>query len=466
MPPRKGAKTAARRGSTDDGEGAGDGEGTKPNADSLTDAVSEEANDRMADREPQAIVRRLDDDTGEAMHLDTVTAQIVNEDWIANTYGGGKYRVVIRGYVDGSWKYVRHDSYAIDSSLPFKGSLKGQKAQRAELEERAARISLHDVDGRVMQRGGGGEQTPMQSVIESGVLAMMRESQQNSSLMIQNTMAIMEQGRAAAQASNQMMIEMMRESRQAKPAIDWVAILAIIVPLIPPLLQAMKSKDAIGIQEILTLLEKARPKDEGAKFDDMLTMMVKMREATESMGGGGDGGGSGIMGTLAKVAEAVIPMLAVRAAQSEPVVRAPIATAQITPGASPVAPPAQPVAPQVPTLGDVDLSQITAEQVWELIGSYLGLIETMATLGRRPSTVAAMAMDMMTPQQKGVLMEVLADDGFEAALFEKFPTLVKRKVWMEGFLDALRDEVFGVDEEAGGGTVEPMATPPGEDTKK
>lgn len=425
----------------------GDDEGGAPPSASLTDEVSEQMSTTLKEREPQAIISRVDERTGNDVHLDTIDAgSVVNEEWVANTYGGGKYRVKFRGLVDGKWQYIpgTHQTFTIDGELPFKGSIKAQKLKEDRERADSERVlAFRDIDDA--PRGGGGG---LGSILESGVLSLMRDQSQGQQMMMQHFMNMQEQSRANGQAHQQMMMEMMREMRGSRT--DWSAILSIVMPLVPQLIQVLKPKDAIGAQELLAIIERAKPKDESAKLQDALDLMGKIREATEGMGGDGDGGGT--MAMFARIAEKVLPMLAASAAerQSAPVVRAPVMQPPIpfaTPAVAPSGEPgALPPSPAV-SLGNVDFANVTGDQVWQLLAEQESRLLMLARMGIKPDTAANMVLDVLTPQQEAVLVELLADPTFDTVLLERLPSLVERAKWVQDFLQELRDALFDSEED-------------------
>lgn len=456
------ARKRGRQRPVDDDEDDLGGEegGGEPQHDSLSAAVAAESELKLKEREPEAIISRTDERTGQDEHLDTVSASVVSEDWIAETYGGGKYRVKLKGFVDGRWQYMKHLTFSIDKSLPFKGSIKSQTLRENEEREISSRERVL-IDGvpPVPPRGDG-----FDDVIRSGIVQTMREQAQFSQLMMQSFANIMEEGRQSSKVNNEMMMTMLRQMKEDKPKVDWVQVLGVVTPILPQLLELVKRKDAMGPAEIIALIEKVKPKDEATKVEDMLNLVTKVREATEGFGGGE---GGGITGTLGKVLEAVAPMLATRLVEpaprqpmpAPPVVRvnpsndpATFAAARAVDGIGAMAALAQPGQPIAP-LGEIDLANVTADQVWALIGEHAGKLELAATLGRRPHIMAGLVVDVITPAQKAVLAEVLDTEGFDEELFTRFPNFAKRRRWVQDFLDALRDEVLGPidDEETQGG---------------
>lgn len=439
-------KTAARRRASDvrDDDDENGMEGGEPRATSVTQEVSGQVATALKEREPQAIISRVDDRTGNDVHLDTIDAgSVVNEEWVANTYGGGKYRVKFRGLVDGKWQYIpgTHQTFTIDHELPFKGSIKAQRLREDREREEGGRAFMRELDD--MPRP---QPSAIGNVIESGVLTIMRDQAQGQQMMMQHFMTMNEQSRANAQAHQQMMMEMMKEMRGSRT--DWVAILGIVTPLLPQFIQMLKPKDAIGAQELIAIMERAKPKDEGAKLQDALDLMQKIREVTENMGGG-DGDGGGTMGVLARVAEKVLPMLAAQVAQQP----APRASAVVTPVpfatppvASPGASGALPPSP-ASSLGNVDFTTMTGEQVWQLLAEQEPRLLMLARMGIKPDTAANMVLDVLTPPQEAVLVELLADPQFDAVLLERLPSLAERAKWVGEFLQELRDALFASDDD-------------------
>lgn len=405
-----------------------DGEGQAP-ASSVTEEVERQAEARLAEREPQAQIRRVDPLTGKVTFLDTISASIVNEEWLAENYGGGKYQVYRRGLVNGKWQYAGFETFEIDESIPFKGSLKAQKIHKAERDERDDRIHER-FDPRMMR--GGDDEGGMGDIVKGGILTLMRESSSATQMNNQMLIATMEQSRNANQMMMQQMLEMFRVEREArKPSIDIVQLIGAISPLVPSLIQLFQRKEQTSVAEIATLIEKFQPKGGAEKFDELLNLAIKLRDAT---GGDGDGNnnGNGLMGAIGKALE-VLPAL-VQARSGVPA----SATATMTP--QPMAVP--PILPPTPENGVGE-----ANDVWTAIGSRLPLLIGAAAINRNPGRTAAVAVEFASPQERAVLTELVAVDDFVPQLFQRFPQLVNYRVWTLSFIEALRFELLGEDDD-------------------
>lgn len=409
------------------------GEEAVERADSVTEAVEQEADGRLKEREPEAQVKRVDPITGKITYLDTVAASIVSEEWLAENYGGGRYQIYRRGYVNGRWQYAGHETFAIDESIPFKGSLKAQRNKQRERDE--LRGSLHDADGKVLRDFGGGDDGGFDDIIKSGIISMMREQQQQSQLTTQMVMGMMEQSRAGAAAERQAMMEMMRAMRESSASkTDVVGLIGALTPLAQLILPLVMKKDGPDLERILTLVRESQPKGSEEKLSDMLELLAKFREAT----GAGDGEGGGFGSVVEKFA-AILPAL-IQA-------RSPVAPANaVAKVAEPTAPP---IRGELPS-GVAIPENVTADDVWNIIGQNVTLLRGAAALNRAPHRVAAMVVEFAQPQQRALLQEVLADDTFLPQFFERFPEMQTYRVWTTSFVQALQDELFGVtdDEDA------------------
>lgn len=433
-------KRAPARAAADDGrDGDDDGEGS---ADSMTDAVLAEQSERVKEREPMASIRRADA-SGRSQFLDTVPLGQVTEDWLADTYGGGKYQVMQRGLkADGSWGYVGHDTYEIDVSLPFKGSLRKQKAEQDERGRFAdAEMSLHAADGRMI---GGASR--MDSIIEGGIIGLMRKSEETSANAMTMQLQLMQESRAQSQATLTMMMKMMETAggARANPLLE--TMLTALAPSLPDLIKMVAGRKENSMMEMLAVVEKLQPKGEGAKLNDALDMVRKLREAAQDVTGDAEPA-SPAFRIMEKLAE-FLPVLVAR--QQGAPAPTPTATASVPTPAGADVPSSSLSGGEVPMIEG-------PEDVWRLIEGQIATVRAFAAMGRDPRRVAAMAVEFASSPQRALMTEVLADENFDKLFFERFPQMETYRRWTESFIEELRTELFGEDD---GGSDDDESEPP------
>ena len=403
--------------------------------DSATAAAQEEAERRMTEREPTATIRRSDPLTGKLTFLDTVAAALVTEDWLADNYGGGKYIAYKRGLKDGKWQYVGSETFEIDDSIPFKGSLKAQRKlppMGGGFGDDDELPRVYERDGRAVGGGGG------DSLIQAGVFNLIKAQADTSSMSNQFFMTMMQQMSESSRTHATMMMEMMKANKPA--GMDIPALISAIASL-APLLQPLLNRKELSPQDIIELIREARPKAEGEKLSEMLEIVSKMREAFAADGGGG-GSGDGFMGALSKALDVLPSLVQARTmAGNPPPSAAPRAAASASP--EPTVPRALLELPR----GDEALVVTKAEDVWALMEPYIPRLHLAAATGRNPGRIAVTVWEFAPANYQAVLTEVLADEGFEDALLARFPTLAAHKVWTYKFVEGLRGEAFA-DEDA------------------
>lgn len=387
---------------------------------SLTDEAGIAADNRGAEREPEGAIRRYDPVAGKFMYLDTVPSLQVDNEWIANAYGGGKYRMLIRGWKDGKWQYVGNETFEVDESLPFKGSLRAQN-----LKTRAA--TLHEPDGRIIgQRNGASD-----DLLNAGLLSLMRERDTQAEQSKQMFISMMEESRKSSAA----LMAMMMEGAKAKPSVDWVALIAAVAPIVPQVMAAMQRKDAVTLEQIAALIRESKPATETQKLDDMLNLVAKLKDVA---GGGDEEGKSGVFDKIMDV----VPLLLTRVA-SAPAASVPAPASARAEMAAPSAPAAIVGAAPVPSPSAPEGIDVTAENVWAFIEASVPKLLLAASMGRSARWAAMTTVEMATPAQRALLSEVLSEPTFREELSKRFPELQKRAKWVSDYIDLLEDEVLG-----------------------
>lgn len=440
MAPRKPRNPKSVRISLEDGDGGAE---SAASPESVTDSVlAEQAESGASTRVPQGIIRRVEPMTGKETYLDSVALSLVTEEWIAQTYGGGKYRVTKMGVRDGGkWGYVGSETYEIDDSLPFKGSLKAQQARGP------MRQSMGDDDEPIIFErngtpvGGGG----LDPIMQTGVLTLLKAQQESATLQQQMVTSLMQAANANQTMMQQAMLSIMEQMRDSgKSRVDVVALIAALGPIVAPLLNSLLGKKGSELETLLPLLEKLRAPNPSEKMEDMLKLVRDMKETAEVFSGGdGDGGGGGIMKTISPLVAALAPLLMQPAAAGA---RAP------TPMPMPAAPTGVPASPALPLVeGNV------AQHPLDVLAPYMPQLMLAARLNRRPAAIAAAVEGFAPDEQRGMIRELLADPNFESALVERFPEVKQYPTWMTELLDELRlafigEEMDGDDHDDAGDT--------------
>lgn len=435
MAARKRATRA--RPNADDDEARDGGDDAQAPPESVTEAALADAAERVNEREPEARISYVDD-AGKDQYLDTVALSLVSEEWIAETYGGGKFKALKRGKTEGGkWGYIGHDTYDIDPSLPFKGSMRKQREDRARRESYEldmAGASIHNADG---SRVGGSR---MDSIIESGVLSLMKRSEESSTQSMQMFMNMMAESRQSAQAQMTMVMKMMEtmgaNSRPAtSPLVEILA--AAAAPAIPEIIKSLMGRKDNQLKEVMEMMERLKPKDEGTKLSDTLEMMAKLKEIAQDVAGDSEP-----VSPWLKVMERIGDVLPAILARVPQPAAAPVAAPGVTMVHSPASPGVPGATPMPPDGGGVPMIN-GPDDVWNIIGENLTLMRGAAAIGRDPRRVAAMAIELASPAQRGLMGEVLATEDFTKMFFEKFPQMESYRNWTTSFIEELKAELFG-----------------------
>lgn len=400
----------------------------------LIDAIDQGNNERV----PTAAVRRYDA-LGRAKYLDTVDASLVTEEWLAATYGGGKYIAQFRGRhpETGKWGWVKSATFDVDESLPFRGSLRSQGGARdigppvggfvageSRVYEPSGRVAGTEDDG---MRGGD-------ALLNSGILSLMREQQESQTMSRQMFIGMLDQQQKSSQALNTMMMQMFEAQRSSR--VDWTALLGVLLPVVPAILERLtpKAGESLGVSDILALVRETRPKDEGTKLADTLDLVARIREV---MGDGDGDGGGGMLGKVMDVLPSLLARVPASGTGAAPISANPVVTSTMSTMGPATAP------SQLNLLTDNAGDAVPSGDVWAYVGGYVDRLLLAARLGRSARGVAVLVAEMTDAAQRAALEEVLATDGYRAELMRRFPALATRAVWMEDFLTVLEDEILG-----------------------
>jgi hypothetical protein len=410
----------------DDSLSSTDGE----QAETVTEAVrvKEQANEQQ--REPKARIKVIHAD-GKSQYLDTALLELVNEDWLAENYGGGKFTVFKEGQrEDGTWGYIGHSTFDIDSTLPFKGSIRKQLLDKMEADKQnemwESRASLHNADGSAVPRQPQGN-----PLVDTAIFNLLKSHQDNAQASNQFFLTMMEQMRQSSQTSQAMLMQMMEKNTGGG---GMEKMMPLLLAIAPKVLEMVATKRDNTIETLLPLLEQMRPKDEGQKLEDVLSLVGKLKDAG-LMGEGGESGG-GWMGMMGKALEALAPALV----QAQ---RSPLPPQYQPQSAMPMPSATTPALPSPASSGD-EVTIESAEDVWRVIGERIEQVRLMAAMGRRAERIALMVVEFASPPQLALLTEVLADPRFEDQFLERFPQMRTYSRWTAEFIGVMRDELLGL----------------------
>lgn len=413
-----------------------DGEGAAL-PESATEDVLEEMRADGRTREPIAKIYRYDQ-AGKSVYLDQVALSLVTEEWLAQTYGGGRFNVVAMGEVPstGKWGYVGAKRYDIDETMPFKGSLRAQQGQRAQRviddDDDPPRMTLHNPDG---SRAGGNP------IVDAAILNLVKTHQDNAQASNTFFLTMIQQMKESSQTERQMMMQMMERGNKGGDTLE--KMMPLLTLLLPKLLDVVLTKRDPAMEALMPLLEKLTPKDEGTKLTEALSLMTQLRETADALGGGNERSGSSFTDILGKLAEALPMMLVQARVPQQPMPAGPTVTQRAPLPADVPTVAAAPSLTPGPMEGAGDMVVQSADDVWRIIGERINQVLTLAMMGRNPVRIAMMVVEFATPQQRALLTEVLADNEFTTQFFEKFPQMKVYTNWTNDFIEAMRDELLG-----------------------
>lgn len=438
---KKRAAKSARRSDDDEMDDLGEG---RPTPSSATEESLRESEARLDEREPMATIRRVNE-AGRLVFLDSVAASSVTEEWIAESYGGGKYNVYKRGLKeDKTWGYIGSETFEIDESLPFKGSLKARRANSGRGgigddlfdDEGSGRERVFNADGSPVGSSPGG------SLVEAGVFNLIKTSQDQSQMSLQFFMTMLQQMNEASRSAAQMnmqMIQTMQAANKGTSLPEILTAIAALAPIITPLLT--RKQETMGVQEILALLKANEPKAPDEKLSDTLEMLGKMKEVFGEAQGGGEGVGN-FTGIIEKALAALPAILEAR--------RAPSAAPAIAPNyaaAAAALPAARPDATTQPDGQPVQIGTPEAPSVFTMIAPYIAQMKLAAAFNKDAEVVANMVWEFAPDELKSMLVEALDDDTFVEQFFARFPEMGSHRVWTTSVIEHLRAIVFGEEEE-------------------
>lgn len=374
-------------------------------------------------RPPEARIERQND-MGINAHLDTVNAEGVDEKWIRNTFGGGTYTVRFFGqHESGVWGYLKGQSkrYVIDTSIPFKGSVR----------DRAAPV----VATAVAAPAGN-----MQTLMEMGIMGLFKGMQDQSAMQLQMF--------KDASAMNTAMLERLATPKDSGGIKD---LLPLLTPLLTPLLAGMMNrKDPVEIaKEIAALSGRS---ESGMK--DMLGTVRELLEVRELLGTGGNAPTKEPeemwIDLLGKVVPGALDLLKTESAKTarpvqdttrvvEARLTAPALSATPTPVVDGQTGPAAQEA-QMP------VSQTVVDE-WTPIEPYVTQLAGYAAKNRDPHGVMMTVVTFAPDEMVAAIRELVGREDAATIMTTRFPLLAGYQIWTAQLINEFREELIGMAEE-------------------
>ena len=375
-------------------------------------------------RGPQARVMRWNENMRAYATLDTVTAEVVDEAWIQQEYGGGKYRVYYWGAMaDGTYGYLAKQGkeFIIDDSIPFKGAARNRPASG----------TVHNPDGSVAGGPAGS------SLLDMGMLQLFTTMQDNSKAMM-----TMMRDNSVAQAA---MLERIVAPRDN----GMVPLLAALTPLLAPLITGMvQRKDPMELTREMMALMKPAPGEHSSMKDTLgaVREMIEVRDLLSPGGLGEESEGGRWIGLLEKVIPGALDVLKQEAAkQGVPLARvtarpipAPMSAPPLGPMPGSIAPPAAvPRSTETPPMPDE----------WTALEPYVARLANMAANNKAPFGVMQTIVTMAPAPMVAAIRELVAKEDATQILVTRFQALMPYAAWTAQLVDEFRNEFFGSDED-------------------
>lgn len=373
-------------------------------------------------RPPEARIERQND-MGINAHLDTVNADGVDEKWIRNTFGGGTYTVRFFGQHDsGVWGYLKGQSkrYVIDSSIPFRGSVRDRAVPTATTA--------------VAAPAGN-----MQTLMEMGIMGLFKGMQDQSAMQLQMF--------KDASAMNTAMLE-----RLATPKDNGIKdLLPLLTPLLTPLLAGMVNrKDPVEIaKEIAALSGRS---DNGMK--DMLGTVRELLEVRELLGTNANPATKEPeemwIDLLGKVVPGALDLLKTESAKTarpaddlaRPAAPRLLAAASNEVRATPML-----EAPPVTTAPEsVGASKAVVDE-WTPIEPYITQLSGYAAKNRDPHGVMMTVVTFAPDEMVAAIRELVGREDAVNVLVTRFPLLAGYQIWTAQLVNEFRQELIGAADE-------------------
>lgn len=400
---------------------------------------SEDVLDELAgegQRSPEARISRIDPATRRPALLDVVDASMADDGWIRDTYGGGDYRVLIYGTRDdGSFGYLKKQSRAvrIDSTIPFKGSLK----------ERIAKGSVNGDAALVASPMAG---TSMDDIMKAGVLGLL------------NTMAAASKAQTDAFA-----ILLQNASRNPEPAntVEWDKVLPGIAATITALAGVFGGRGGdpmdIAVKMAGILKDNGSPKE---SIKDTLGALREIKELDIFGAAEGEEKGDAMLKLVGQTLPGILDLLKRESrATGVPVQQIARGAPQALPPGSP-APPSIAPAPVVPASPHPAPANTVPQDEYTPLEPYVAQLAQMAADNKDPHHVVGLVMAMAPQRMIAAIRELVGRDDATDVLTTRFAALQPYRVWTAQLVDDFRAEFFGEPDEPEGDDPEPVPEEP------
>ncbi len=454
------AMAAAAAAEADDGRGEDDDERPRTASGRVLEdaagAVITEAQGRST-KEPRATVKRLNEDDGKFATLDTVDASLVSEEWVQRTYGGGKYRVLIHGPVKGGgWGYVGMESYEIDKSVPFRGSIMG----------RDQRATIHNPDGSVV--GGPRLDADLNALMKTQIVELVQSSadvrardRESSSAVMTMMMTMMKESSERNDRFMQLMMTMMNQ-KPTGPSLT--ELLAAITPLVMPLLGSRK--DPLEMATQLMALTGGAAKGGASSISEVVAAIKELRETADLFNPGEREEDTSLLGTITRLAPQLLTLLTEQqraALQAQPApTPAPVAAATYQPAPSALPPAAMPQPAPVGAIeGEQDMGMVTA-----MLQPYAGMLVEHAMADDDPFDLGHSVAVLIPFGMRNAVAAFIERDTAAAEVIAAIPALSPYPAWVGEFIDGVRERYNPLADDDDGGEEKPSpeAASPGEHT--
>lgn len=394
----------------------------------LTDAAADQIASGLSEstREARCTIKRLNEQDGKFATLDVVDASLVTEEWIQKTYGGGKYRVLTNGpTASGRWGYIRMDSYEIDLSVPFRGSMTGR-----------AKPTVHNADGSVV--GSAGADNDMAMLMKTQIVELVQSSadlrqrdRESSTTMQTMMMTMMNESAKQSREFMQLMLTMMG-SKPTGPSIT--ELLGAITPLVAPLLGTRKDPIEVATQ-LMALTGGAR--GGGSQLSEVIAAIKELRETADLFGPQEREEDSSLLGTITRMAPQLLTMLSAqqqRELSSVPVV-APTVTATVQPNLPSFAPVATAQAE------DGSMGMVTA-----MLKPYAGMLVERAMADDDPFDLGHSLAVMIPVAMRNAVGAFIEQESAAADLIAAIPELAPYPAWVGEFINGIRERFNPTDD--------------------
>jgi hypothetical protein len=403
----------------------------------LTDAAADQIGSRLNEstREARCTIKRLNEHDGKFATLDVVDASLVTEEWIQKTYGGGKYRVLTNGpTANGRWGYVRMDSYEIDLSVPFRGSMTGR-----------AKPTVHNADGSVV--GSAGADNDMAMLMKTQIVELVQSSadlrqrdRESSTTMQTMMMSMMSESAKQSREFMQLMLTMMG-SKPTGPSLT--ELLGAITPLVAPLLGSRK--DPIEVATQLMALTGGN-RSGGSPLSEVLAAVKELRETADLFGPQEREEDSSLLGTITRMAPQLLTMLT--AQQQRELAAAPVAVPTATATLQPNPPVFAPVA--TASTEDGTMGLVTA-----MLKPYAGMLVERAMADDDPFDLGHSLAVMIPVAMRDAVAAFIEQESAAAELIAAIPELSPYPAWVGEFINGIRERFNPTEEPDDDEVVEP-----------